>query len=70
MTLLVRRGEGSSKPSHAGEEGVDDGGEIDAQPAVNEERAKHNPKRFATIDKTKDLEEDKEKRSNRISLSA
>jgi len=61
MTLLVKRREGRSKPSHAGEEGIDDGREIDAQPAVNEERAKYNPKRFTTIDITKHLEEDEEK---------
>jgi len=28
---------------------------------MSEERAKHNPKRFTAIDKTKDLEEDEEK---------
>jgi hypothetical protein len=45
------------EPSHAREQGVDHGGEIDTQSAVIEKRAKHNPQRFSTIDKTKHLKE-------------
>jgi hypothetical protein len=36
---------------------------------VIDKSAEHNPQRFSTIDKTKDLKEDKEKRSNGIRKS-